>query len=151
MAKHIIGIDPGTNGGIAIITDGELTHVIKMPDTPLDIYEALHSHADDAICYLEKVGGMPGQGGMAMFNFGKNFGWLEMALLAAGISTITVTPQKWQRHYQLGKSSDKTKTEWKNILKAKAQSLFPKTKVTLAIADAILISYYGAVQERLIC
>jgi hypothetical protein len=148
MAKYIIGIDPGANGGIAIFEDSILKQAFKMPDTPLDILDALRSHSDDAVCYLEKVGGMPGQGGMAMFNFGKNFGWLEMALLSCGITTITVTPQRWQKTFQLPKSSGKSKTEWKNILKAKAQSLFPKTKVTLAIADAILIGYYGSVCER---
>ena len=91
---------------------------------------------------------MPGQGGMAMFTFGKGLGHLEMALLSLGIKTNEVTPQKWQKHFQLGSSTKcASKTEWKNKLKAKAQQLFPNEKVTLKTADALLIYQYGCAQK----
>ena len=67
-----------------------------------------------------------------------------MALLATNISTTTVTPQKWEKFYQLGTSTNHSKTEWKNKLKFKAQQLFPLAKnITLSTADAILIAYYA--------
>ena len=92
---------------------------------------------------------MPGQGGMAMFNFGKGFGHLEMALLGMGVPTVEVTPQKWQKSFQLGNSkSCSSKTEWKNKLKAKAQQLFPNIKVTLWSADALLLYHYGVHTEK---
>lgn len=80
-----------------------------------------------------------------MFNFGKGYGHLQMALLALGIGTEDVTPNKWEKMYQLGSSGKCTKTEWKNRLKAKAQQLFPQLgkKVTLATCDALLICEYG--------
>lgn len=40
------------------------------------------------------------------------------------------------------------KTEWKNILKKKAQQLFPYAKVTLATSDALLICEYGRIKEN---
>ena len=40
------------------------------------------------------------------------------------------------------------KTEWKNILKKKAQQLFPYAKVTLATSDALLICEYGRIKEK---
>lgn len=148
---NILAIDPGMNGGIALFKDGWLADVTKMPPTPADILSAIRSFSQQCgiidACYLEKVGGMPGQGGMAMFHFGENYGMLEMALIAEGIPAVSVTPQKWQKFYQLGKSGEHTKTEWKNMLKARAQALFPRTKVTLAIADALLIGNYGIHQE----
>lgn len=141
--RHI-GIDPGTNGGIAVLDDsGAVIFLRKMPETPQDLIDALRRFSDDSCCTLEKVGGMPGNGGMAMFNFGKGYGHLEMALLSLKIPTETVTPQKWEKTYQLGSSRDVKKTEWKNRLKAKAQQLFPGERITLAVCDALLIAEYG--------
>ena len=121
-----------------------------MPDTPQDILECLRKYSsstlfsNDGVCYLEKVGtGMPGQSSKATATFARHCGHLEMALLALGIKTNDVTPNKWEKSYQLGKSSAVSKTEWKNKLKAKAQQLFPKERVTLAICDALLLAEYG--------
>lgn len=143
-----IGIDPGKNGGIAILDEkGNVLELIKMPATPEDLFLFLNQYTMQTVCILEKVGGMPGNGGSAMFNFGKGYGNIEMALIACGIKTITVTPQKWQKHYQLGSSSSCSHTEWKNKLKAKAQQLFPSlgNKVTLVTCDALLLAEYGRI------
>ena len=151
MGKKIIGIDPGSAGGIAVIdaADGHVCQVDNMPSTDAfaDIYEYLAAIADDAkCCILEDVGhGMPGQSSSATAKFARHNGHLEMALYALKIKTVKVTPQKWQKVYQLGKSSQYSKTEWKNRLKAKAQQLFPELgkKVTLKTADALLLARYG--------
>lgn len=151
--SKIIAIDPGTNGGIAVYSNesSNVIEVIKMPSTPQDVLSFLLKHKEDSICYLEKVGGMPGQGGSAMFNFGKGYGHLEMALLALQIPTVTITPQSWQKALQLGtRGKDMSKTEWKNKLKAKAQQLFPYIKkITLATSDALLICEYARIKEKL--
>lgn len=149
----IIAIDPGENGGIAIYSTelSSVIDVIKMPSTPQDVLSYLKGNEEDAICYLEKVGGMPGQGGSAMFNFGKGYGHLEMALLALQIPTVTITPQSWQKALQLGnRRKEMSKTEWKNKLKAKAQQLFPYIeKITLNISDALLICEYARIKEKI--
>ncbi len=153
--KCVIGIDPGVNGGIAVLgMDGCVIFVRKMPETPQDILDCLRKFAgtelfgSEAVCYLEKVGtGMPGQSSKATATFARHCGHLEMALLALGIKTNDITPNKWEKSYQLGKSSDYSKTEWKNKLKAKAQQLFPKERVTLAVCDALLLAEYGRKQE----
>lgn len=155
MGRIVIGIDPGALGGIAVVDlEGNVIDVRKMPETPQDILDHLRKYGstdmfgNDCVCYMEKVGtGMPGQSSKATATFARHNGHLEMALLALGIKTNEATPQKWQKHYQLGKSSDYGKTEWKNRLKACAQRLFPKEKVTLAVADALLIAEYGRKQE----
>ncbi len=155
MSKIIIGIDPGLNGGIAVLDmQGGVVDVRRMPDTPQDILAFLRKYGstelfgNDCVCYMERVGtGMPGQSSRATATFARHNGHLEMALLALGIRTNEVTPVKWMRHYQLGKSSDYGKTEWKNRLKGRAQQLFPKERVTLNVADALLIAEYGRIQE----
>lgn len=148
--KKLIAIDPGKNGGIAFysIDKEKLIEVINMPETPQDLLMLLNKYRLNSKCYMEKVGGMPGQGGMAMFNFGKGFGHLEMALLSLKIPTMEVTPQKWQKCLQLGNRGKKSKTEWKNKLKQCAQRLYPSKKVTLAISDALLILEYAKITER---
>ena len=83
-------------------------------------------YQNNSRCYLEKVGGIPGQGGASsMFNFGKGFGWIEMALIANKIPTTEVTPQKWQKELQLGSKGKKSTLEWKTKLKQRAQQLWP--------------------------
>lgn len=148
--ERYIGIDPGKHGGIAVMgADGEVLDIVKMPETPQDLLDFLEQYKDDSFCTLERVGGMPGNGGSAMFNFGKGYGHLQMALLALHIPTEDVTPNKWEKTYQLGSSGKYTKTEWKNRLKAKAQQMFPHLgkKITLATCDALLICEYGRRQN----
>lgn len=153
MTQRVIGIDPGKNGGIAIFAADrrELCEVVKMPPTPADILQLLHEVSDNAKCvaYLEKVGGMPGQGGAASFNFGENYGHITLALLACNIPTEIVSPAKWQKFFNLQGKKSESKTDHKNRMKARAQQLFPATKVTLWSADALLIAQYGLNQERI--
>ena len=149
--RKLIAIDPGKNGGIAVysVDKDKLLDVVKMPDTPQDLLSFLSKYQVNSKCYLEKVGGIPGQGGASsMFNFGKGFGHLEMALLCRRIPTMEVTPQKWQKALQLGTKGNKSNTEWKNKLKARAQQLFPNVPMTLAVADALLILEYSKITER---
>ena len=142
--KVTIGIDPGTNGGIAWIMDGKPC-VEKMPDTLQDLWELLRDICQSAgtevpHCYLEQVHSSPQMGVKSAFTFGNGFGHLEMALTAAGIPFTRVRPQVWQK--ELGCMTKGNK----NITKQKAQELFPSMKVNHATADALLIATYGTKQ-----
>lgn len=142
--KIFIGIDPGANGGIVVLdSNGYIVDITKMPPTPRDIYDFIFKYKDNSKACLEDVGhGIPGQSSSATAKFARHNGHLEMALIACGIPTVTARPQKWEKVYELGKSSSYSKNEWKNRLKAKAQQLFPQVKVTLWNADALLIAEY---------
>lgn len=147
MRGYIIGIDPGQSGGIAIL-DGEsgaLTECVKMPSTPMDILNYLKEWNGCSVCYLEDVGnGMPGQSSKATATFARHNGHLEMALLALGISTVKVTPAKWQKALGLSGKKGESKTSHKNRIKAWSQQRFPQQKkITLAVSDAIAIAVYG--------
>lgn len=145
--NSVIGIDPGFHGGIAKLNvNGKIMSVMKMPDTPKDIFETLEALIDDdSVVYLEDVGqGMPGQSSSATAKFARHNGHLEMALIALRVPFVKVRPQTWERSYALGKSSDYEKKTWKNRLKQRAQELFPDVKkMTLVICDALLIAEYG--------
>lgn len=144
----VIGIDPGIKGGIAILDNDKLVEVVNMPETAKDVCSFLKKHSD-GIAYLEELGGMPKMSGTSMFKLGRGYGNLEMALLANEIRTIKVRPQKWEKFYSLGtKAKAGGYTAWKRVLKAKAQELFPNTKVTLVNCDALLIAWYGYKNEK---
>jgi len=138
----IIGIDPGTNGGIAWITDGKPC-VEKMPDTLQDLWELFRDISSEGEChaYLEQVHSSPQMGVVSAFTFGNGFGHLEMALTAAGIPFTRVRPQVWQKELGCLTKGDK------NVTKRKAQELFPSMKVTHATADSLLIATYGTRQH----
>lgn len=158
--EKIIAIDPGKAGGVAVysVTAKEVIALKAMPETPQDLLSLIKNFKNNSRCYLEKVGGIPGQGGASsMFNFGKGFGWIEMALLCNNIPTTEVTPQKWQKALQLGSKGKRSTPEWKVFLKQRAQQLFPDVdkrfglkfkKDWLAIADALLILEYARLCER---
>lgn len=159
--QKIIAIDPGKAGGIAVysIDSKELIDLVEMPDTPQDLLNFFKHYQFNSRCYLEKVGGLPGMGASAMFNFGKGFGWIEMALIANKIPTMEVTPQKWQKELQLGTKGKKTTTQWKTKLKERAQQLYPSVgakfnlkfkKDWLAVSDALLILHYARIVNKII-
>lgn len=51
-----------------------------------------------------------------------------------------VLPRTWQKHFNLGtESTCASQSEWKAKLRAEAQRRYPALKVTLNVADALLI------------
>ena len=141
----IIGIDPGKNGGIAVIGDYG-TYANKMPETLQDLWDMIEeivvssgygSEPSSYRAFIEQVHSSPQMGVTSAFTFGNGFGHLEMALTAAGIPFERVRPQVWQKTLGCMTKGDK------NVTKAAAQELFPKLKITHAIADCLLIAEFG--------
>ena len=135
-----IGIDPGKNGGVAVISESGKCAAIKCPDTILDMVTQLREisyPAKESKLAIEKVHAFPGQGVTSMFNFGKGYGqWLGI-IAALEIPYMDVSPYRWQKYY--GKLP-KEKKDRKNLLKHYAQQRFPDIKATLVTTDAILIA-----------
>lgn len=140
-----IGIDPGKSGGIAWIGDDGKACAVNMPETDRDVLDVLKEIFREGQCraVIERVHAMPKQGVTSSFNFGYNFGGLNMALMASEIPFDLVTPQKWQKAMACLTGGDK------NVSKRRAQELFPSIrKITHATADALLIAEYAR-KERL--
>lgn len=146
----VIGIDPGSAGGMACLYDVG-PDVCKLDGTERDTSDALKFWAAAYQCfaYLERVWASRGSGdrtmgAATMFTFGQNYGFIRGLLIAHGIPFEEVLPAKWQAEFGL-KRTDKSEsdTQKKNRHKAKAQQLFPGVKVTLWNCDALLIAEYG--------
>ena len=169
----IIGIDPGKNGGIAKIDIPEMNFrdpviVEAMPDTAHELHKKLADLVDlDAfssgyhgMAYIEKISTAFWGGARNTGELMRNVGWCEMALAAHKIPFIEVPAKAWQKAVGANKAPAKLvknmtpseQSAWyrqkKNHNKILAQKLFPQIKVTHAVADALLIAYYGVMRSR---
>jgi crossover junction endodeoxyribonuclease RuvC len=148
---RIIGVDPGANGGVAVIYESGRACAWPMP-ADSDLIELLRDLMNvegdvKVTAFLEQVGGFIGKGqpGSAMFQFGDSFGFLRGVLQALGISTELVRPQTWQRG--LAGLRGLEGAARKRALRDHASRIFPDLKPTLATADALLIARWGLLER----
>ena len=139
-----IGIDPGKSGAIASI-DNLNMKAWKCPDNASDMCHLFHLilgwHAADSIHVLmERVWARPNNASRAAFNYGVNYGQWFGVLASYEITPELILPAHWMKFYDMKKGMEyQDRKRW---VKAKAQELYPKIKVTLVNADAILIAHY---------
>jgi hypothetical protein len=149
--RRILAIDPGLSGGIAHFANNRVV-VEPMPDTDGDVREVMINYLSQSdVVYIEKVGGyIGGKGapGSAMFNFGRNVGFLHGLIASMLTRCIEVPPQRWQKTIQAGTSKTHG-TRWKAHLKQLAQQRQPALGITLKTADAILILEHAMIAEGL--
>lgn len=140
-----IGIDPGKNGGIALLSNVSdfIDTFVYSEDAILEVLKQASKYVDK-ICYLEQVHAMPKQGVTSTFNFGMNFGFIQGVLKAYGIPYELVTPQKWKKEFSC--------TSDKNTSIEVAKRLFPNVNLKATdrckkdhdgMAEALLIAEYG--------
>lgn len=162
MLVRYLGIDPGENGGIAILSYQEKSKsevALHRAGTEKECWRLIRSLRSItkrngeqlAVSYaaLERVGGyMPQKGkqsdiGSAMFEFGRNYGFWRGCLTAAGIPFLEPTPMQWMKAVEVPrKSREESKTERKRRLFNHALHLFPEAKVTLKTCDALLLAEF---------
>lgn len=145
-----IGIDPGKNGGIAVMhkisENGALwtSAYTYSEDTVLRVAKECAELGEPIKCVLEKVNAMPGQGVTSMFNFGMNFGFIQGVLSANEISYELVPPQKWKKEFSV--------TGDKNTSIQVAKRLFPTINLKATerckkehdgMAEALLMAEYA--------
>ena len=146
--KLYLGIDPGANGAAAIIADttGELLAVRDLPYIGKRLTAAvLHGwilEQDGQIeAFVEEAQAMPGNGAVAMFNYGTGYGTILGVLAACEIPYHTVRASTWKR--ALGLTKDKTASRRRaSELWPKEAHLFTRAKDD-GRAEAALIALYG--------
>lgn len=141
--KTYIGIDPGKSGALALLTEDGLCTVVPFQESA---YTAILKAASgpSSVCCLEKVGAMPGQGVVSMFNFGHNLGYIEGLLQAFDIPYQLVPPQTWKKEFCV--------TSDKNTSIEVCRKLFPHVcllptsksrKPSDGMAEAMLMAEYA--------
>jgi hypothetical protein len=139
-ADLYLGADPGWNGGMALlhVTDGFVDSFAHYHKTWKDTVDWLEPYAARVkFAVVEQVHSMPKQGVASTFKFGRAFGALEMLVTFARIPHKFVSPTRWQGDLRCRTGGNK------NVSKEHAEQLFPRVKVTHAIADALLLSVYA--------
>ena len=145
--KRYIGIDPGKSGGIMVINElGEAT-AYKCPEKVFDMAVLFRlligdTAPDDVNLLMERVWARPGNAVRAAFTYGVNYGqWLGIAA-SHEVRMYTTLPNTWIKW--VGCPKGLPVKERKHWLRDKAKELYPELKkVTLATADAILITHYA--------
>ncbi len=149
-----VGIDPGEDGAIVMIQGDEVSASRVKIQTDKELWEGVSLLADFGVfACIEQQTPRPTK-------FYQNGGWQSTILastcilygryhqarsflIAAGIPFEDVPPKRWQKGLHIpDRPKGMKQTDWKNVLKAKAQELFPDEKVTLATADALLLAEY---------
>lgn len=157
-----MGIDPGLDGGIAILEEnGSPTFYAKMPTKKIieksgkkkrmiDIAQvaAMIAKLEPEHVFIEQVSAMPKQGVSSTFTFGMGYGMLLGLCLALDplLRTTLIRPQGWQKMLYAG-------IEFPESVGPKAKAslrfsqLFPelvqKNVSHDGIIDASLIAEYG--------
>lgn len=162
MSYHI-GIDPGINGGVSVISDrGLLGLVMDMPTMQMSekkreidakelsyVLEQFTHRTSRMDCagyvYLEIVHAMPGNGVSGMFSFGMNYGAIRAACQITGFIIVGVTPQKWKKHFNLiGEDKKEAGTRIVELYPNEKASFYtPRGRLFDGRADAALIARYA--------
>lgn len=163
----IIAIDPGQNGGIAVLNSDtrKILYRTKMPcivDGEVDVVRVAKIlykfKKQNAIVFLEKVQNIKGASSRTTFAFGLNLGLMKGIIGALRMECHMVHPKTWQKVAWAGvtpktkKENGRDKTDTKATSLVSAKRLFPsedflataKSRVPHdGIVDAVLIGYYG--------
>ena len=151
----IIGVDCGATGAIAVLNpDGTLAQVIDMPTVEEKVGRTVRNRVNPALVvsalaqtdcrphiFVEKVNGMPRDGGGAAFTFGTAYGVLLGVLAALNLRHTLVTPAVWKK--AVGCPADK------GGARARAMQLFPahadlfRRVKDADRAEASLLAFYG--------
>lgn len=155
----VVGIDPGSNGGIVTWRPNQNIKAMKMPKdlTELRNYLEYLKSICSPIVFLEKLSVRPDDitPGADGVNMGKlyriqkmmaNFEQLKAIISVCDVPFVMAHPMKWQNELKLrAKISQKKeeKSERKRRYKEIAGNLYPELKPTLWNADATLIMHFG--------
>ena len=154
----IIGIDPGLDGGIAIL-DSRATPIVEIMPTlgtgrrEIDVgrlVERFSYFVDPHHAMIERQQAMPKQGVASTFRTGENYGLLIGILAGLQIPYTIVPPRTWQKVMLDGVGKIRETPKAASIFRA--QQLFPNVNLKATdrcrkchdgMAEALLIAAYG--------
>jgi crossover junction endodeoxyribonuclease RuvC len=149
--KLILGVDPGTCGGVAVfdVEKREVLDVLRFSKNDWTQInwelEQLVYKADTIKAFVEKVSAQPKQGVSSTFKFGMAYGIIQGLLIGNVIPYQLVTPQAWQAGLHVPKGL--THPERKRFLASVARQRFPNAPLSaMEACDSVLIAEYGAKQ-----
>jgi len=152
--SYVIGIDPGISGAIAVFDwyTKKLVEIIDMPTLEVESGKTKKRHISavslanylvgftDTHVVIERVGALPGNGSVSMFNFGRSAGIIEGVVAALEMPNTYVTPAAWTKAVGRAAGKDASRMRAMELFPSKAD-LFKRAKDD-GRADAALIAYW---------
>ena len=149
----IAGIDPGTNGAIAVL-DSERPDSVALLDLKKsnvnDIWDWFNEEFNyswrPGHIWIEDVHSMHGMSAKSNFGFGKNVGMIQTIAELITSDVILVTPKVWQKYIGVtvkGKAIKKEVAEIAQVLYPNAELHGKRGGLLDGRADALMIAYYG--------
>ena len=138
-AVHILGVDVGIRGGLAIVaadTNGAAPRLVDAIDIPvagvgakervdvLAVRDWVMRHAPQH-ALIERAQAMPKQGASSGFKYGRATGALEAVIACCAIPVTIVEPSAWKKFHGL-RQADKEES------RMRALQLFPTAHALLA-------------------
>lgn len=137
-----IGIDPGKGGALCVLGEDGTVAVSFDREAYIELLAGVEGK--NAVCCLEKVGAMPGQGVTSMFSFGENFGFIQGVLEAYHIPYELVRPQKWKKEFSITADKNTAIDVCKRLLPCLCLKRTEKCrKDDDGIAEAALMAVYA--------
>lgn len=130
MTTVIIGVDPGNDGALACLVNGDLFDVQDMPTRSngvrrngkqkrqvdphavRDLLRGWFVSCDrdmSPVVVIEHVQSSPGAGATSMFTFGQGFGLIEGVAVGLGLTPDLVKPEVWKPHLGIGSDKDRSR------------------------------------------
>lgn len=147
MTKAAIGIDPGVNGAIALITDSGEIVVHDMP-APTHLFHLLQIWTacwPVGLVALEKVHIMPRDSKRSGASFMRHVGAIQALLQMISPPWVEVLPQKWAKGLLRAKRTprDKPSVEVVQRLYPQVPLAGPRGGIKDGRADAVLIARWA--------
>ena len=161
MLGIYMGVDPGENGGLALINADNIAIGFPMPSTPQALARLFTTRiipAKPAYCLIEHLHALPNdkRGSIATWSLARSYGMLIGMLALAEIQYEEIEPRSWQKalgieaRWKAPKAKagmalvnyrpEESYHEFKMRLLGVALKLFPRMDITKEIADALLLA-----------
>lgn len=151
---HLLAIDPGAKGGLAVfdIVNSKVVYLAELNPRPHFLMVEVLNKFKVYHVVMEKVHGRGGNSAQSNFSFGKNIGYLKSVIELKGLKIEEVEPQLWQSHVgvkQLKKLNSNFDTKFAAY--KLCCDIFPDLKMQFktqrgrlrdGITDACLIGHY---------
>src|SRR4029077_19204558 len=156
MMRIVVGIDPGVEGGVAVLNELDTLETATIPTMGEGKHRVIDCgqlarwiHERDATeAIVELAGAHADQGRASIFRFGSAYGQLLGMLQTMTLPYRIVSPLRWKRHYDLLNNRKRGRIVGKDDSRRKAIEIFPqhsdqfRLKNSIHCAEAALLARY---------
>jgi hypothetical protein len=148
---NVLSVDPGLNGGAAVLSPhADILANFDLPTIgegtqrridPANLADTIREHGPYGFAIVEQVAAMPGNGVSSMFRFGQSYGTILGVIGTLAIPVRHVTPAKWKK--ALGLNSDGEASRARAIETWPTHAELFSRKKDHNRAEAALLGLYG--------